>query len=122
MAVVDRDGGVPVHDTDDKYVTFKRDEFYKLVSGSAKLTEGTHDHRVSSMLAGADDIAIADAVVIRRQDYFASPALATYAAMIGIAVKLSMDPEVTAELMKVADYFERQSHLAADEGWKFPDV
>ena len=120
--VVDQDGGVPVHDTDDKYITFKRDEFYKLMSGSAKLTEGTHANRLSGMLAGADDIAIADAVVIRRQDYFASPALATYAAMIGIAVKLSMDPDVSYQLTRVADYFERQSHLAADEGWKFPDV
>ena len=67
-------------------------------------------------------IEINDAVVIRRQDYFASPALATYAAMIATALKLIDDPKKRAQLSAIADYFQRMSELAGDEAWKFPDV
>lgn len=94
-------------DSDDKYVTFKR-------SDALAVSEGFTTFRIETELP--------DAVVIRRQDYFASPAFATYAAMIAIAIKLSVDPEISARLQQVADYFERQAQLAADEGWKFPDV
>ena len=100
-------GGVPVADTDDKYVTFKR-------SDALAVSEGFTTFRIEHELP--------DAVVIRRQDFFASPALATYAAMIAIAAKLSDDDYHKATLLQVADYFERQAQLAADEGHKFPDV
>jgi hypothetical protein len=63
-------------------------------------------------------MSLKDAVVIRRQDYFASPALATYSSCIAMVAMATKKPD----LMKIADYFQRQSELAADEGWKFPDV
>jgi hypothetical protein len=93
--------------TDDKYVTFKRDDLYEALKGQP-----------ISVAA----LEIKDAVVIRRQDFFASPALAGYAASIAIAIQLTDDPKRAQQLRYVADYFERQSELAADEGWKLPDV
>ena len=92
---------------DDKYITFRRD-------ASIAVTDGYVTFDV--------DAEIHDAVVIRRQDYFASAALAGYAASIAIAAKLTEDPKKRAELIDVADYFQRQSELAAEEGWKTPDV
>lgn len=94
---------------DDKYVTFKREELEAQLSGLP----------VAPLIGS---IEIRDAVVIRRQDYFASPALAGYAASIAIAIRLTDDDKLRAALMPVADYFQRQSELAADEGWKLPDV
>lgn len=93
--------------SDDKYITFRRGRALKVSDGYVTFHE---------------DDELPDAVVIRRQDFFASPALATYAAMIACAVKLTTDPEVSAQLQQVADYFQRQSEIAADEGFKFPDV
>lgn len=93
--------------SDDKYITFRRDRSVSTTDGWVTFHQGDE---------------LLDAVVIRRQDFFASPALATYAAMIACAVKLTTDPEVSAQLQAVADYFQRQSEIAADEGFKFPDV
>lgn len=88
-------------DSDDKYIVFNRDEY-----------ERHPDHPTE----------IHDAVVIRRQDKFASPALATYAAMIAIAMSMAVDEETKRQLSRISDYFEDQAKLAADEGWKLPDV
>ena len=62
-----------------------------------------------------------DAVVIRRQDLFASPCLATYASMISLVAKNTSDPDTAKELLAIADYFEDQAQLAAAEGFKLPD-
>ena len=95
-------------DSSEKYATFKRDDVIKVAEGY--VTFKTSDE-------------LPDAVVIRRQDYFASPALATYAAMIAMAVKLAnYDSAHAKDLLQIADYFEHQAQLAADEGRKFPDV
>jgi hypothetical protein len=99
--------------SDDKYVTFKREDFNAWWN---QTSVGGTRHDVPAPQE------IKDAVVIRRQDYFASPALAGYAASIAIAIRLSDDDKKRAELMPVADYFQRQSELAAEEGWKTPDV
>ena len=80
------------------------------------------EHLAQNMLGDSEKIEIRDAVVIRRQDYFASAALAGYAASIAIAAKLTDDEKRREELLDVADYFQRQSELAAEEGWKTPDV
>jgi hypothetical protein len=92
---------------DDKYVTFKRVEFIEMVK-----------HNILDW----NEIEVNDAVVIRRQDYFAAPALATYASMIATALVLIDDPKRTAQLTVIADYFQRQSEIAGDESWKFPDL
>jgi hypothetical protein len=92
---------------DDKYIVFKRDLAIGVTDGYTTFKDGDE---------------IRDAVVIRRQDYFASPALAGYAASIAIAIHLIEDPKTRASLQAVADYFQRQSELAAEEGWKLPDL
>jgi hypothetical protein len=95
-------------DTDDKYIVFKSEDFFNQTTGLP--------------VALWTSIAIPDAVVIRRQDKFASPALATYAACIAITAAEIEDPVKRANLLRVADYFEDQAKLAADEGYKLPDV
>ena len=99
--------------SDDKYITFRRDEFS---AWWGQPNVGGVEHDVSSPQE------IQDAIVIRRQDYFATAALAGYANSIVIAAKLTEDDKKRDELIAVADYFQRQSELAAEEGWKTPDV
>jgi hypothetical protein len=90
---------------DDKYIVFHRDEFLEHLGNAS----------------GFQHLVVKDAVVIRRQDKIASPALATYASMIAIAASLTTDEEARKGLLKVADYFEDQARAAADEGHKLPD-
>jgi len=100
----------PVNDTDDKYIVFRKPE-------ALLVSDGFITFKVDSV--------VPDAVVIRRQDLFASPALASYAASIAIAIRVAeshQDMALVSQLLRVADYFQRQSELAADEGWKLPDV
>ena len=91
----------------DKYIVFKRDEFEKWCIPT------TYDAAV--------ELSLEDAVVIRRQDKFASPALATYAAMIGLVASELPEGEKKSNLLRVSDYFEEQARLAAEEGWHLPD-
>lgn len=97
-------------DNDDKYITLRRKEMFEVLADHPMLARDLLLHQIK------------DAVVIRRQDYFASPALASYASSIAIAAKLVDDDKRREELIRVADYFEHQSKLAAEEGWKTPDV
>jgi len=92
-------------DWDAKYIVFKREDFESMVWGNSNYTPWE----------------IKDAVVIRRQDLFASPCLATYAACIALVASREQDPKTKTELLDIADYFERQAQLAAEEGFKLPD-
>ena len=102
---------------DEKYITFKRDEFMEVMTPQARnmVTSQMHLEEVVA-------VAIPDAVVIRRQDKFASPCLATYAAMIGMVAMEHPDKKTQTELLAIADYFEEQAKLAAEEGHKLPDL
>jgi len=93
-------------DTDDKYITFKRDDLISVTDGYVTFKKSDE---------------LPDAVVIRRQDKFASPALATYASCIAITAAELPEPQ-RSSLLQVSDYFEGQARLAADEGHKLPDV
>jgi hypothetical protein len=95
--------------TEEKYITFKREEF-----------EGWLNH-LSMLLDEARELSLKDAVVIRRQDLFASPCLATYSSMISMVANNISNPTQAKELMAIADYFEDQARLAAAEGYKLPD-
>lgn len=95
------------HPDDDKYVTFKRSDLLAITDGYVTF---------------AVNAEIVDAVVIRRQDYFAAPALAAYASTMGMATHLTDDPKRRAQFIAIADYFQRQSEIAGDEAWKFPDL
>lgn len=87
----------------DKYIVFKRDEF--LADGTAAELE--------------------DAVVIRRQDVFAPPALDAYANAIQCVVEvLANNTPATgrsAQLQTIADYFHDQAAKAWSEQRKLPD-
>jgi hypothetical protein len=96
----------PVAD-DSKYVTFPRDRMILV-------TEGFMTFRM--------DDEIGDAIVIRRQDLFASPCLFAYSAMISIVAKNHSDPKVAKELQIIADYFHAQALLAGEEGYKLPTL
>jgi hypothetical protein len=98
---------------DDKYITFKRHEFLEATRPHARNHASAELHHEELMA-----LALPDAIVIRRQDVFASPALAAYAACISMVAKTTGNNA----LMGIADYFQRQSELAGDEGWKLPDV
>jgi hypothetical protein len=96
----------------DKYITFKRDEF---THWWMQASVGGIAHTIPSPRE------VEDAVIMRRQDFFASPCLATYASMIALVAKNVSDAEQAKTLLGVADYFQEQSELAAEEGWKLPD-
>ena len=105
---------------DQKYITFKREEFMQWLGELSG--KDLRNLPVPNLLHNAERITVEDAVVIRRQDYFAAPALATYASTIGLATHLTDDPKRRAQLIAIADYFQRQSEIAGDEAWKFPDL
>jgi hypothetical protein len=91
-----------------KYIVFNREQFEKF-----------------SELANVDlheIYEIKDAVVIRRQDYFASPCLLTYASMIAMVAQQHPDDDIKLELQMIADYFHQQGVLAGEEGWKLPTL
>jgi hypothetical protein len=91
-----------------KYIVFNREQFEKF-----------------SELANVDlheIYEIKDAVVIRRQDYFASPCLLTYASMITMVAQQHPDDDIKLELQMIADYFHQQGVLAGEEGWKLPTL
>ena len=91
-----------------KYLVFRRIDFENKY--------GRHSAHL------ARDIEVADAVVIRRQDMFASPCLLTYATMISMVAQNTQTKELREELMKIADYFHEQGVLAGEEGHKLPDL
>ena len=98
---------------DEKYVTFNRQALLEFL--------GTIPAYQEMIIDAVHRLTLGDAVVIRRQDKFASPCLATYAAMIGLVAMEHPDPSVKTDLLNIADYFEGQAKLAAEEGYKLPD-
>lgn len=99
---------------DNKYVVFNRKEYYDTIEANG-FRRGT-----SLVDRELKDIELKDAVVIRRQDYFASPCLLTYATMIAMVAEHHPDEKVKAELEIIADYFHEQGVLAGEEGFKLP--
>jgi hypothetical protein len=94
-------------DTHDKYITFRRADLISVTDGYVTF---------------ATDAELPDAVVIRRQDKFAQPCLSTYADCIAIVASETDDEKKKANLLRISDYFHDQAKLAAEEGWKLPDV
>ena len=95
----------------EKYIVFKKKEWEQFQQGSFA--------RELMLLRALDD-----AVVIRRQDVFAGPALSSYAHSIGVAARLLKRAGNTVEakqLQDIADYFSEEAELAFDEGYKTPD-
>jgi hypothetical protein len=101
---------------EEKYYVFKADQFLQYVGAWNEDMPGLPG--VARRLA---DIRLRDAVVIRRQDKFASPALLTYAACIAITASEVQDEVTRARLLDIADYFQKQGELAGEEAFKLPD-
>jgi hypothetical protein len=97
-----------------KYVVFKRDEW-----------EQWKQERVSDIGTTNPD-EVEDAVVIRRQDVFAPPALDAYANAINVALELPSERSIAGieqakKLRDIADYFHEQAKLSWDTHRKVPD-
>jgi hypothetical protein len=120
-------------DTDNKYITFKREQFFEMMGNLGlppwTAPDGTQVGRdwdcapfAQAAIEAAQEIEIGDAVVIRRQDHFASPCLLTYASMIGMVGQNHPDEAVRRDLLAISDYFQRQGEMAGDEAFKLPDL
>lgn len=97
-----------------KYIVFKREEWKEFNPSHSSLTPKQFEEMFE----------IYDAVVIRRQDVFAPPALDAYAnAIVTVATVLSQEglTEQAAKLQLVADYFHEQATLAWETKRKMPD-
>ena len=118
---------------DEKYIVFKRSEFFELLGEFGLPPWRDHDGELIGVKVDANaltelmirkvgEVELDDAVVIRRQDLFASPALMTYAAMISIVARNYPDVEVAQQLLAISDYFHRQGVLAGEEGYRLPTL
>lgn len=101
---------------DEKYVVFKKSEFD---AWWQQPTVGGSHHRLPSPEA------VHDAVVIRRQDVFAPPALDAYAngitVVLEILKKVGVSPDIVIPLEAKADYFHAQAHRSWNTDRKIPD-
>lgn len=113
---------------DDKYITFKREDYETLLQQIGGL--GLHD--VEEILQGLSEREVPDAVVIRRQDVFAPPALDAYSNSIMSTVELIGELYTTepmpaglndklSGLKDVSTYFHEQAVESWNTNRKFPD-
>lgn len=100
---------------DDKYIVFKREDWEDLPNEIRNLYK--------SNLEEMERHAVPDAVVIRRQDAFASCALHTYANSMMISARTigELAPSTRDRLQGIADYFHQQAVIADDTVSKLPD-
>jgi hypothetical protein len=111
----------------EKYVVFKREDIKSLVDEIRESDGQDADIAV-------DAWRLDDAVVIRKRDVFAPPALDTYANSILAAVEVLRDTNKTGDdgvtpevfgvirrLQGIADYFYDQAREAWDTDRKLPD-
>lgn len=103
---------------DGKYITFKRTEFNAFMNNLLAQLPSGDEVRVT----GAT-LEVQDAVVIRRQDVFAPPALDAYANLIEAALQIARDTdsEEHEQLVNIADYFHQQAAEAWVTQRKLPD-
>jgi len=98
-----------------KYVVFKREELDELLGEIA----GVDVNHVTSRFA---QITLDDALVIRKQDVFASQALYAYAHQILTTIEILNNPNLSLEnidtdyLQELADFFASQADDAARQG------
>ena len=96
-------------DSDSKYIVFKREDFTEMLRFRAWSTwprtcSGTPRRSRSGMLSSSPP------------GLFRLCGPQRYASSIAIAAKLTEDDKKREELIAVADYFQRQSELVAEEG------
>lgn len=115
---------------DDKYVVFKKSDFETLLKRLASIGSIIEDE-----LTSFPDIQLDDAVVIRRRDIFAPPALDAYSFAIltsleglkEITLGIPYSPDVekinkrAVKLQEISDYFHEQAKAAWLTHRKLPD-
>jgi len=111
---------------DEKYVVFKVDEFEKFLDKSNSLIDSGWAYDNGDLSKWVDEILVADAVVIRRQDMFSPPAFDAYANSIMATVETlkvaqSTDKATIDRLNNIAAYFHAQADRAWDTNRKIPD-
>lgn len=126
-------GGIPAS-PDEKYITFKRNDFYELMGKLAlpsPQTFGWNQYTDCAAIAQrvhheAESVCVADAVVIRTHDAFAGPALHAYCDSITLVIKaieqLVPEPEDgvkegLAGLISVSDYLHQRAVEA--DAWDY---
>lgn len=105
---------------DDKYIVFKRPDFEKLLVDLAGSLSPEVGNALNNFVSGE----VPDAVVIRRQDVFAPPALDSYANSITVAMQLvpeTGEPGIKERLSAIADYFHDQAEQSWHTDRKLPD-
>jgi|SRR5688572_12790160 len=126
--------------THQKYIVFKWAEFYEMMgklalppyygqtSSGRQEKAGAHwDCAPIAQLIKkvAEEYALGDAVVIRRQDIFAAPALEAYANAITCVIDVltnQSDPSgKSMDLRDIADYFHEQAEKSYEGQRKLPD-
>lgn len=101
--------------SDQKYITFKREDWDEFASGGTKYSSDIERFGLKT--------ALPDSVVIRLQDEFASAALHTYANSISVAARaIGMHaPTTSGRLQDIADYFHDRAMESDDLEHKLPD-
>ena len=100
-----------------KYIVLKAEA----MDAIAEELASTYFHAGGLVRSLVKEHTLPDAVVIRRQDVFAPPALDAYANSIRVALALAPQNGVTAQLAKIADYFHEQAVISWDANRKLPD-
>jgi hypothetical protein len=108
--------------SEEKYLVFKSSELIELF-GRYGLPKGDEDCApvAEAILTDIEDKRLKDAVVIRKQDVFAGPALHVYAHTIAITARIAEDADIEKQLMGIADYFHEQAVDADSFSGKLPD-
>lgn len=101
----------------DKYVVFHRDTFHGIIQQACS--------KLNSLQLAMDltDVQLDDAVVIRKRDVFAAPALYAYAATIQsvIEVQEASQKVDTDHLRELVDFFAGEADQARRIQGKVPD-
>jgi hypothetical protein len=93
-----------VHLDERKYITLKRSDV------------------PDDLVGRLESLELSDAVVIRRKDLIAAPALAAYASLIGVAATVLPKGHRQREMYAISDYFHQQAELALEEGSRLPSL
>jgi hypothetical protein len=116
---------------DDKYVVFKKEDIDQFYDGMGE--DGVHcGGSAGIFITDLVERVVSDAVVIRRQDVFAPPALDAYANLISATVTLMVDqgafipgvdeePPAVKRLREISEYFHEQAAQSWDTHRKIPD-
>ncbi|MGH9907072.1 MAG: hypothetical protein ACRD8U_15995 [Pyrinomonadaceae bacterium] len=102
---------------DEKYIVFKREDWQEWWGQWQGEMSKAPASMVTNSLDDLEELSLDDGVVIRTQDVFSGPALATYANSIQVAIDIlrmsdPVDEYYLQRLRDTADYCHQQSEIA----------